>query len=57
MEKTITRTDDKATALQLLTSILEVLKRIENNQDEYARTVLNARFPYGKPVDKWGRSA
>lgn len=23
--------------------------------DDFARVYLNARFPYGKPTDRWGR--
>lgn len=57
MEKTIARPDDKPTALQVLTAILEVLRRIERSQDEYARTNLNARYPYGQPTDRWRRRA
>jgi len=57
MEKTITRPDDKPNALQLLADILQVLRRIEQNQNEYARTTLNAKYPYGRATDKWRRSA
>ena len=31
------------------------LKRIEKLFDEFAGVLLNARFPYGKPTDRWAR--
>jgi hypothetical protein len=40
--------------------ILETLRRIEQQNaerdrrfDEFARTFLNAKFPYGKAEDRW----
>jgi hypothetical protein len=38
--------------LQALRSELSALRRIF---DEFAGTLLNARFPYGKPTDRWAR--
>ena len=36
-------------------AILSRLERIERLLDDFAGTFLNARFPYGKPQDRWPR--
>jgi len=45
-----------------LDELLEILRRMEarqireaQRQDEYRRVYLRARFPYGRPTDRWGR--
>ena len=50
--------DDKRTITQTeaLAAILASLQRLEDRFDEFARTYLAAKFPYGKPVDRWGRN-
>lgn len=52
------RSGPQASAVvELLTKILARLERIDRRLDEAAGAHLNARFPYGKPVDRWKRSA
>ena len=46
--KTITQT-------QALAAILAALQRLERRFDEFAKVYLDARFPHGKPTDRWGR--
>jgi hypothetical protein len=36
-------------------AILKRLERIERILDEFAGAYLNAKFPYGRPTDRWGR--
>jgi hypothetical protein len=38
-----------------LERIARSLERLEQRFDEFARAFLNARFPHGRPVDRWGR--
>jgi len=33
------------------------LERLEQRLDQFFGAYLNARFPYGKPTDRWKRSA
>jgi hypothetical protein len=37
--------------------LIQTLERFDKRFDEFAAAFLNARFPYGKPVDRWRRSA
>lgn len=37
--------------------LIRTIERFEKRFDEFAAAFLNARFPYGKPVDRWRRSA
>jgi len=46
--------DPDVTAEQLL-RIAASLERLERRFDEFAATYLDAKFPYGRPVDRWGR--
>ena len=57
--KAIARNDrpPSGAALELLQRIAEAIERMERNQDNFYRAFLNARFPFGKPSDKWRRSA
>jgi hypothetical protein len=52
----------RAAALRELARIAAAVERIERRLecqdrrlDEFFRVYLNARFPYGKPTDRWGR--
>lgn len=46
--------EPEPTAAQLR-KIAASLERLERRFDEFARVYLNARFPYGKPEDRWRR--
>jgi hypothetical protein len=42
--------------------VIAILERIEARQlreaertDEFRKVYLNAKFPHGKPIDRWGR--
>ena len=37
--------------------LILAIERFEKCFDQFADAFLNARFPYGKPVDRWRRSA
>ena len=37
--------------------LIQTIERFEKRFDEFAATLLNARFPFGKPTDRWRRSA
>jgi hypothetical protein len=37
--------------------LIRAIERFEKRFDEFAAAFLNARFPYGKPVDRWRRGA
>jgi hypothetical protein len=43
------------TEQDLLRAILRKLVDIDDRFDEFARVILNAKFPHGKPDDRWGR--
>lgn len=40
-----------------LDRILRALERLERRFDEFAGVYLRAKFPFGKPTDRWRRSA
>ena len=42
-----------STALRELQAIRQELTALRHLLDHFAATFLNARFPYGKPLDKW----
>ena len=37
--------------------IAESLERLERRLDEFFKVVLDAKFPHGRPTDRWRRSA
>ena len=41
--------------LEELRRIRKELSTLRQLFDHFAGTFLNAKFPYGKPVDRWGR--
>ena len=45
----------RAQALAELRAIREELVALRKLFDEFAGVFLNARFPYGKPTDRWER--
>jgi hypothetical protein len=47
------RTED-ATLVELR-AIRKILDGFTQRFDEFARVYLDAKFPYGKPWDRWGR--
>ena len=49
------RRDDVPTTHDTLREILQALRELNAKFDEFASAHLNARFPYGKPTDRWGR--
>jgi hypothetical protein len=49
--------DDKTHAIALLKRIATTLERIEQQQDEYFAVDPAARYPFGKPIDRWRRRA
>ena len=40
---------------ETLQAILRKLTDLDGRFDEFARVLLNAKFPYGKPCDHWRR--
>ena len=46
---------DKQRPNATATAILCRLERIEQLLDEFAGAFLKAKFPHGKPVDRWSR--
>ena len=40
---------------EALQRVVIALARLERRLDEFADVYLNARFPYGKPTDRWRR--
>ena len=47
------RPSDPEQLERLITAVEQLVQRF----DEFARAYLNARFPYGKPTDRWRRRA
>lgn len=37
--------------------LIAAIERFERKCDEFFGSYLNAKFPYGKPVDRWSRRA
>jgi hypothetical protein len=33
----------------------EAVERLDQRLDEFAGVLLNAKFPFGKPTDRWAR--
>ena len=54
--KTITQGEALAAIIQALNTIIEQNQRSERRFHEFAKTYLDARFPYGKGTDRWSRS-
>jgi hypothetical protein len=44
--------DDTREELRRIRAELSALRKLF---DHFAGTFLNAKFPYGKPLDRWGR--
>jgi hypothetical protein len=40
---------------ELMAEIRDSIERLNDRFDEFARVFLNAKFPHGKPVDRWAR--
>jgi hypothetical protein len=38
-----------------LRDVCDAIERLDAKFDEFARVFLNAKFPHGKPTDRWGR--
>jgi len=62
MDLKVSRVEERPTqpqrsqqALDVLLDILAELRVLNGAFDDFARTHLNARFPHGKPMDRWGR--
>ena len=36
-----------------LQDVCDAINRLDAKFDEFARVFLNAKFPYGKPTDRW----
>lgn len=51
------RPPTSSAALELLQRIAEAVERMERHQDQFFGEYLNRKFPYGKPTDRWKRSA
>jgi hypothetical protein len=51
--KTLPQEPDRETATQQLRRIADALERLLRIHDEGTGAALNARFPYGKPTDRW----
>lgn len=44
-----------AKGAELLGQILAAIEALRDDFNEYARVNLEARYPYGKPTDRWRR--
>jgi len=62
MEPTSARLSDRTqcaqpprTTVDLLERIAQCLEAIDSKVDEFAGALLNAKFPYGQPTDRWAR--
>lgn len=55
MDTIPTNQSTKQDALALLKTIAERLEQLDERLDDFCRAHLNARFPYGKPTDRWRR--
>jgi hypothetical protein len=53
--RALEQTEPSATPTELLARILERLERLDDRLEDFARVHLNARFPYGRPTDRWAR--
>lgn len=49
------RSSDKAAALDELRAIRRELTAIRKLFDHFCGIFLNAKFPHGKPIDRWTR--
>ena len=49
--------NNKSMAIALLERIADTLERLEKQQDDYFAVDLRARYPFGKPMDRWRRRA
>jgi hypothetical protein len=38
-----------------LREVCDAIERLDEKLDEFFRVLLNAKFPYGKPTDRWAR--
>jgi hypothetical protein len=47
--------DSRTEVLEVLRAIHRELVALRTRGDEFARSYLNARFPHGKPDDRWPR--
>jgi hypothetical protein len=46
---------DSDVILHELRALREELRTMHRLFDDFARAYLNAKFPYGKPTDRWSR--
>jgi hypothetical protein len=51
------KTEPRQLDSEQIERLIRVLERIARTVDEYCGADLNARYPHGKPTDRWGRSA
>jgi hypothetical protein len=51
----VSRAESTAEILDTLRAILVEQRRFNNLVDEFAGVFLNAKFPYGRPTDRWWR--
>jgi len=54
-KRTITQGEALAAIIEALNTIIEQNRRSDERFDEFTKTYLDARFPYGKATDRWGR--
>ena len=54
-EHKLSRTHADSNTLEELRQIRAELAALRRLFDHFAGIFLNARFPYGKPVDRWSR--
>ena len=52
---TLSRNDNGEQLLRELRANREEIAELKKLFDEFARVFLDARFPYGRPTDRWGR--
>jgi hypothetical protein len=57
METTRTSYDTRPPTRRAATlqDVCDAIERLDKKFDEFARVFLNAKFPYGKPTDRWAR--
>lgn len=49
------RLSSSASDTETLQEIRDAIVELDAKFDEFARVFLNAKFPYGKPTDRWAR--
>jgi len=49
--------NDKQLDPEQIERLIRAIEKFTDRFDEFASVYLRARFPYGKPIDRWRRGA